>query len=412
MVSREIYLKKVRPFIGTDVIKVITGMRRSGKSVLLELIQAELRERHPDARIFSVNLDDDENKKFLEKGVLYEHASGLLREAGDEMVYLFFDEIHDVEEWETAVNSLRMRKNADIYITGSNSKLLSGELATYLTGRYVEIKMTPFSFAEFVEAAKPIFPDEDRSQLFNRYLVTGGIPFLAKVRYDEEASRAYLHDLYGAILLKDVVRRKQIRDVDLLDRIVRFVMTECGHTFSARRIVNFLKGERRETAVETVLNYLKACEEAFLIARVPRQDLVGKRILAVDEKYYVTDTGLRNTVVRGSLRRDIDQMLENVVYFEFLRRGYEVTIGRMREKEVDFVCDRGSERIYVQVAFTLGSEDTREREYGALEQIKTTDAKLLLTMDRLDMSDGAIRHLYIPDFLFSENASLGRKNTP
>ena len=411
MVNREIYLKKVRPFIGTDVIKVITGMRRSGKSVLLELIQAELRERHPGARIFSVNLDDDENKKFLEKGVLYEHASGLLREAGDEMVYLFFDEIHDVEEWETAVNSLRMKKNADIYITGSNSKLLSGELSTYLTGRYVEIKMTPFSFAEFVEAAKPIFPDEDRSQLFNRYLVTGGIPFLAKVRYDEEASRAYLHDLYGAILLKDVVRRKQIRDVDLLDRIVRFVMTECGHTFSARRIANFLKGERRETAVETVLNYLKACEEAFLIARVPRQDLVGKRILAVDEKYYVTDTGLRNTVVRGSLRRDIDQLLENVVYFEFLRRGYEVTIGRMREKEVDFVCDRGSERIYVQVAFTLGSEDTREREYGALEQIKTNDVKLLLTMDRLDMSDGAIRHLYIPDFLFSENTAAERLKT-
>ena len=299
-----------------------------------------------------------------------------------------------------------MRKNADIYITGSNSKLLSGELATYLTGRYVEIKMTPFSFAEFIEAAKPIFPEEDRSQLFNRYLATGGIPFLAKVHYDEEASRAYLHDLYGAILLKDVVRRKQIRDVDLLDRIVRFVMTECGHTLSARRIVNFLKGERRETSVETVLNYLTACEEAFLIARVPRQDLIGKRILSVDEKYYVTDTGLRNTVVRGNLRRDVDQLLENVVYFEFLRRGYDVTIGRVREKEVDFVCDRGNERLYVQVAFALGSEDTREREYRALEQIKTTDAKLLLTMDRLDMSDGTIRHCYIPDFLVS-NGSWG-----
>ena len=410
MVSRELYLRKVRPFIGTDVVKVITGMRRSGKSVLLELIQAELRQRNPKSRIFSVNLDDDENKRFLAKGVLYEHVNGLLQEAGDEMVYLFFDEIHDVEEWETAVNSLRMRKNADIYITGSNSKLLSGELATYLTGRYVEIKMTPFSFSEFLEAAQPVFPEEDRSQLFNRYLMTGGIPFLAKVRYDEEASRAYLHDLYGAILLKDVVRRKQIRDVDLLDRIVRFVMTECGHTFSARRIVNFLKGERRETSVETVLNYLAACEEAFLIARVPRQDLIGKRILAVDEKFYVTDTGLRNTVVRGSLRRDVDQLLENVVYFEFLRRGYEVTIGRTREKEVDFVCDRGSERLYVQVAFSLGSEETREREYGALEQIKTADAKLLLTMDRLDMSDGTIRHFYIPDFLLSNSPSLSRSS--
>lgn len=401
MISRELYLKKIRPFIGTDVIKVITGMRRSGKSVLLELIQAELRERNPAVRIFSVNLDDDENKHFLVKGVLYEHVNGLLKDAGDEMVYLFFDEIHDVEEWETAVNSLRIRKNADIYITGSNSKLLSGELATYLTGRYVEIKITPFSFAEFIEAVKPIFPEEDTSQLFNRYLVMGGIPFLPKVRYDNEASRAYLHDLYAAILLKDVVRRKQIRDVDLLDRIVRFVMTECGHTFSARRIVNFLKGELRETSVETVLNYLTACEEAFLIARVPRQDLIGKRILAVDEKFYVTDTGLRNTVVRGNLRRDVDQLLENIVYFEFLRRGYDVTIGRIREKEVDFVCDRGGERVYVQVAFALGSADTREREYGALEQIRTNDAKMLLTMDRLDMSDGTIRHFYIPDFLLA-----------
>ncbi|MBR4614179.1 MAG: ATP-binding protein, partial [Kiritimatiellae bacterium] len=208
-----------------------------------------------------MNLDDDENKHFLEKGVLYSHLNNLLKEAGDEMVYLFLDEIHDVEEWETAVNSLRMRKSADIYITGSNSKLLSGELATYLTGRYVEICMTPFSFAEFIEAAGPVFPGEDRAQLFNRYLMTGGVPFLAKLKYDQDACHAYLQDLYGAILLKDVVRRKQIRDVDLLDRIVRFAMAECGHAFSARRIVDFLKGERRDTSVETVLNYLSACEE-------------------------------------------------------------------------------------------------------------------------------------------------------
>ena len=399
MVKRDIYLDKVRPFIGTDVIKVITGMRRSGKSVLLELIQEELRSRNPSARIFSVNLDDDENSRFLEKGVLYNHVNALLNDAEDEMVYLFFDEIHDVEEWEKAVNSLRMRKNADIYITGSNSRLLSGELATYLTGRYVEIKMTPFSFAEFTEAARPLFPNEDATQLFNRYLMTGGVPFLAKIGYDPDASRAYLQDLYGAILLKDVVRRKQIRDVDLLDRIVRFVMTECGHTFSARRIVDFMKGERRETSVETVLNYLSACEEAFLIARVPRQDLIGKRILAVDEKFYVTDVGIRNTVVKGSLRRDIDQLLENIVYFEFMRRGYEVTIGRIKSREVDFVCDKGRERLYVQVAFTVGGEETRQREYGALEEVRSADGKLLLTMDRLDMSDGTIRHLYIPDFL-------------
>jgi len=401
MVRRTTYLDQISPFVGTDVIKVITGMRRSGKSVLLEQIQDLLKAQNPKARIVSVNLEDDENVRYREKGVLYGYLNSLLKEAGEEMVYLFLDEIHDVDGWETAVNSLRLRKNADLYITGSNSKLLSGELATYLTGRYVEIKMTPFSFREFVEAAQPVWPDEDRTQLFNRYLRSGGVPFLAKVGYDAAASRAYLEDLFGAILLKDVVRRKQIRDVDLLERIVRFVLSEVGHTFSARRIVNFLKGERRETSVETVLNYLAACEEAFLIARLPREDLIGKRILAVDEKFYVTDTGLRNEVVRGSLRRDVDQLLENVVYFEFLRRGYRVTIGRVREKEIDFVCSRSDGDVYVQVAYALGTQETREREFGALESLKTTSRKLILSMDRLDLSDGDIRHEYIPDFLFA-----------
>lgn len=399
MIKRELFLQKIRPFIATDVIKVITGVRRCGKSVLLEQIQEELRTRDLQARIVHLRLDDAENKRFLTKNVLYEHLHKILQDAGTEKVYLFLDEIHDVEDWETAVNSLRMRPNADIYITGSNSQLLSGELATYLTGRYVEIKMTPFSFAEFVTAAREFFPQEDIPQLFNRYLVGGGFPFLTQIGYDESAGRTYLQDLYGAILLKDIVRRKEIRDVDLLERIVRYVLTEVGHTFSARRIVNFLKSEQRTTSVETVLNYLTACEEAFLISRVKREDLLGKRILAVDEKFYVTDTGLRNTIVDGQLRRDVDQLLENVVYFEFLRRGYNINIGRIKNQEVDFIGVRGTERVLVQVAFTVGDAATREREYGALEAVNSNDRKLLLTLDRLDMSDGVIRHQYIPDFL-------------
>lgn len=403
MVQRSLYLKKMMPFVDTDVIKVITGIRRCGKSVLLEQIQQEILRQKPSARIVSINLEDDENKRFLEKGVLYSYLNQILEEAKQERVYMFLDEIHDVEDWETAVNSLRLRKNADIYITGSNSKLLSGELATHLTGRFVEIRMSPFSFQEFCEAARPAFPGEDNIQLFQRYLVSGGMPFLPKIGFDPDACKAYLQDLFASILLKDVVRRKQIRDVDLLERMVRFVLSEVGHPFSARSIVNFLKSERRETSVETVLNYLGACEEAFLIARVPRQDLIGKRILAVDEKFYVADTGLRHAVVRGNLRRDIDQLLENVVYYEFLRRGYEVTIGRIREKEIDFICDKGSIRFCVQVAYTVGGEDTRAREYGALETVKTTDRKLLLTMDRLDMSDGEIRQRYIPEFLLSQD---------
>lgn len=401
MINRDLYLNKIRSFIGTDIVKVITGMRRSGKSVLLELIQTQVLQRNPSARIVSINLEDYENKRFLAKGILHEYLNEILKDANNEMVYIFLDEIHDVEEWETTVNSIRMRKNADVYITGSNSKLLSGELATYLTGRYVEISITPFSFSEFCEALKDIFPKDDTTSLFNRYLTDGGLPFLTKINYDSQASKNYLQDLYNAILLKDVVRRKKIRDVDLLERIVRFVMTECGHTFSARKIVSFLKNEHRETSVETVLNYLSACEEAFLIARVPRQDLIGKRILSVDEKFYVADTGLRNSVVRGNLRRDIDRLLENVVYLEFLRRGYDVTIGQLREKEVDFVCEKGAERIYVQVSYMLASEETRKREYGALEALKTIDKRLLLTMDRIDMSEGSVIHHYIPDFLLA-----------
>ena len=402
MIQRTLFLNRIRPFVGTDVIKVITGMRRSGKSVFLDQIQTELRRSNPQARIFALRLDDDANRRFLSKGVLFEHVESLLREANGEMVHLFFDEIHDVEGWETAVNSLRMRPNANLYLTGSNSQLLSGELATYLTGRYVEISISPFSFTEFLEAAHPLFPSENTEQLFNRYLLTGGIPFLAKVGYDAEACRSYLQDLYNAILLKDVVRRKQIRDADLLDRVVRFAMTECGHTFSARSLVAFLKNEHRETSVETILNYLTACEEAFLITRVPHNDLVGKRILNVEEKYYVTDTGLRNTIVQGNLRRDIDRLLENVVYCELLRRGYQVSVGKMKKQEIDFVCDKGSQRLYVQVAFTVGSEETREREFSALETVKANGQKLLLTLDHLDFSDGAIRHQYLPDFLLNQ----------
>lgn len=399
MVKRDSFLKLVTPFIGTDVIKVITGLRRCGKSTFLEQIQEEIRARNPKAKIVSVNLEDVENSQYLAKGALYEKLNRVLADAGKAKVYLFLDEIHDVEDWETAVNSLRLRKNADIYITGSNSKMLSGELSTYLTGRYVEIRMTPLSFAEFKQLASTSFPGKDDAALFNQYLVSGGMPFLAKVGYDADACHAYLQDLYGAILLKDVVRRKEIRDVDLLDRIVKYVMAEVGHNFSARRIVNFLKSERRETSVETVLNYLNACEEAFIISRVPRQDLIGKRILSVDEKFYVADVGLRNTVVRGSLRRDVDQLLENVVYYDFIRRGYRVAIGRIKDKEVDFVCDKGPERLYVQVAYTVGGEETREREFGALEAVRDHARKLLLTMDSLDMSDGVVEHCLLPTFL-------------
>lgn len=403
MIDRLMILEKVRPFIGTDVIKVITGLRRSGKSVFLEQIISEIRRiKGESAEILSISLEDEENARFLKKGVLHEFIADKLKANSGKKVYVFLDEIHDVEDWETSVNSLRMRKNADIYITGSNSKLLSGELATYLTGRYVEIKVTPFSFAEFLESAQGMFPGLDREQLFYRYLDTGGFPFLARIGYDSAASKDYLKNLYGAILLKDVVRRKKIRDVDLLDRIVRFVMNETGHAFSARSVSDFFKNEKRIVAPETVLNYLAACEEAFLFSRVKRQDLVGRRILAVDEKYYVSDLGLRRAVVGGTVARDIDVSLENVVYVELVRRGYDVTVGRVRDKEVDFVCDRDGSRMFVQVSYLLADEEIKAREYGALDSLKARGDRLLLTMDRLDMSTETVAHRYIPDWLLGK----------
>ena len=400
MIDRIHFMQKVRPFIGTDVIKVITGMRRCGKSVFLSQIQSEIkRMRGKDAIFVSISLEDDENGRFLKKGVLYDHVNRLLKANPKKTVYVFLDEIHDVEEWERCVNSLRMRKNADIYITGSNSKLLSGELATYLTGRYVEIKMTPFSFSEFLAATDSSETKEDREKQFLRYLDFGGVPFLSHIGYAPDASKDYLKDLYGSILLKDVVRRKKIRDVDVLDRIVRYVMNETGHAFSARSISDFFKNEKRIVAPETVLNYISACEEAFLFSRVKRQDLIGKRILAVDEKYYVADLGLRRAVIGGKIAKDIDVALENIVYAELIRRGYDVTIGRVRNREIDFVCDRDGERSFIQVSYLLASEETKKREYGAFDLIKSRGRRILLTMDRLDMSTDEVEHHYIPDWL-------------
>lgn len=398
MVMRTDVINQVRPFIGTDVIKVITGVRRSGKSVLLsqikELIVSEI---DIGAPCFYLDLDDEANAEYLKPGALYTAMASELAKNNGRKTYFFLDEVHDSEGWEKAVNSIRMRQNADVYITGSNSKLLSGELATYLTGRYVEFSLMPFSYREFLEALNA--PNSEDA--FTKYLEFGGMPFLSEIGYRQEPARRYLKDLYGAILLKDVVRRKQVRDVDLLNRIVRYVMTETSHVFSARSIVDFLKNEHCVTAPATVLNYLKACEEAFLISRVEREDLIGKRILSVDKKYYVVDSGLRNANVAFNLARDIEKLLETVVHAEMKRRGYTLTIGRVKDKEVDFVCERNSSRVYLQVTYLMPTEETRDREFSALRLVPDQFEKIVLSMDRFDFSQGGIKHLYLPDFLLA-----------
>lgn len=396
MVIRRDFLKKIRPFVGLDVVKVATGIRRSGKSIFMqqvrEMISSEI---DPKGKFVCVNLEEEENSHFLAKGVLHDHV---LKEAGKNApskTYVFLDEVSEVEEWEKTVNSLRVKENIDLYITGSNSKLLAGELSTYLTGRYVEIRVTPFSFREFREAR----PQEDVAAAFDAYLEFGGMPFLSHIGYIPEPSRGYLVDLYASIMMKDIVRRHKIRDVDLLSRVIGYVMSETGHVFSAASILRYLKHEHRSASFDTVMNYLRFGEEAFLFSSAKREDLMGRRILAVDEKFYATDHAMRRAVTGGNVRRDIDRTLEAVVYREFLRRGYDVRIGRIKEKEVDFVCERGNERLYVQVAYLMESEETREREFSALMAVPDQYPKMVLTLDRIDFSSNGIKHRYLPDFL-------------
>ena len=403
MLVRSRYIEKIRPFVGLDVVKVITGIRRSGKSVLLQQIQDEIARNVDPAGVFvRINLEEEENSRFLSKGVVHAHVLKIAKESKGRKVYVFLDEVHDMEDWEITVNSLRAKKNVDVYISGSNSKLLSGELASCLTGRYVDIQVTPFSFAEFCEAYNADGKKGD-DDVFRKYLALGGMPFITNLAFREDIAGSYLEDVFSSILLKDVARRGKIRDVDLLGRIVRYVMTEAGHTFSAASIVRYLKKENRPCTVDTVLNYLDLCEQAFLFARVKREDLIGRRILAVDEKFYVTDHGMRRFLVGGDAMRDIDQVLENLVYFELVRRGWHVTIGKIRSDEVDFVAERNGEINYYQVAYLMPSKETRNREFGALLEIPDNHPKFVLSMDPVDMSSDGITHLNVPDFLMQES---------
>ena len=401
MVKRELYMSRIRPFIGSELIKVMTGIRRSGKSVMLELIRQELTEAGIDTKQFiSINFEDMRYAHLQTAGALHEE---IVRRAGEigGRVYLFFDEIQEVADWEKCVNSLRVALDCDIYLTGSNARLLSGELATYLGGRYVEFVIYPFSFAEFLELYRPVAPEETTAACFRKYLLAGGMPYLANIRYEDGPARQYLHDLFNSVQLKDVVGRNKIRDVDLLERIVAYVMANVGNTFSASSLSKFFKKEQRTVAPETILNYLKYCCDAYLFYQVKREDLQGKQLLASNEKYYIADHGIREAVFGGN-SRDVNLILENIVYLELLRRGYEVTVGRNGEREIDFVGRRRGEKLYIQVAYLLASEETVLREFGAYDGIRDNFPKYVVSMDELDMSRDGIKHRNLRDFLLEK----------
>ena len=402
MIKRESYMARIRPFIDGDLIKVLTGIRRSGKSVMLELIKDELRARGvTEEQLVAFNFEDMRNAQLCTAETLHDE---LVRRAASikGKIYFFFDEIQEVERWERCVNSLRVEMDCDIYITGSNAKLLSGELATYLAGRYVEFIIYPFSFSEFLALYHSVEPDADTRTCFDRYLTFGGMPYLANLRFDETACRQYLRDLFNSVELKDIVKRNNVRDVDMLERIIAYVTANIGTTFSSTAISKYLKNEGRRVSPETVLNYLKACSDAFLFYQVRRQDLQGKKILTVNEKYYVADHGIREAVIGGNMR-DINLVLENIVFMEALRRGYSVTVGKVGEREIDFVCERHGEKCYIQVTYLLAAEETVQREFGVYEHVQDNFPKYVVSLDEFDMSRNGVRHYNIRDFLLAEN---------
>ena len=404
MIKRELYMSRIRPFIGGELIKVVTGIRRSGKSVMLELVKQELLESGVGAEHFiSINFEDMRNAHLCNAQSLHKEVLRLSSTVQGK-VFLFFDEIQEVANWEKCINSLRVALDCDIYITGSNAKLLSGELATYLGGRYVEFVIYPFSFSEFLELYLPIFPQSSIQQCFQKYLVTGGMPYLSNLQYADEPSHQYLTDLFNSVMLKDIVKRNKVRDVDLLERILAFVTANVGTTFSATSLSKFLKSEHRTVAPETILNYIKYCCDAYLFYQVKRQDLQGKQLLATNEKYYIADHGIREAVFGGNMR-DINLILENIVFMELLRRGYSVTVGKTGNKEVDFVCDKRGERIYIQVAYLLASEETIHREFDVYDSIRDHYPKYVVSLDEFDMSRNGIRHRNIRDFLLADSWS-------
>jgi ATPase len=402
MTKRELYIEKIKPFIDKDIIKVLTGIRRSGKSVMLKLIMEELKQNKIDEKQFiNINFENLINRELTTADKLHEY---ILKKASEikKKCYIFLDEIQEVKDWEKCINSLRVNEeyDFDIYITGSNAKLLSGELSTYLAGRYVEFVIYPFSFKEFLETLKSIQQDVSTREAFQKYVKFGGMPFLYNLAFEEEASLQYLKDIYSSIILKDITQRNKIRDTDLLERVISYLIMNVGNNFSATSISKFFKSENRKVSVETILNYIKAAEESFLIYRVSRDDLIGKKVLNVNEKYYIADHGMREAIL-GSNQRDINQIFENIIYLELLRKGYNVRVGKVDNLEVDFVCTKGNEKIYVQVAYLLASSETIEREFTSLEKIGDNYPKYIISMDEFDMSRNGIKHINIIEFLIS-----------
>lgn len=399
MIIREAYISQIVPLIDKNLIKVLTGVRRSGKTVLLSQIQDYLlKNGRSKSQIINISLESKKNKKFKDGDVLYEYLISACEKLNAK-AYIFLDEIQVVSGWEEVVSSLLVDIDCDVYITGSNSKLLSGELATLIAGRYIQIHVYPFTLSEAKQMLEQNSKFKSDEVLFQDYLKYGGLPM--RFSLEEISLEAYLSDTYDAIVVKDIIQRNNIKDTNLLNMILAFLMDNIANPFSARSIVAALKQEGINTTVETVIAYIDYIKKAMVVYSAQRYDIKGKKLLTTNEKYYTVDLGLRNCV-KASSEIDYNKLYENIVYLELLYRGYDVKVGKTDDYEIDFVAYKGSDTLYVQVCYLLASTETVEREFGNLERIKDNYPKYVISGDLPDFSRNGIKHYNIIKFLLNE----------
>lgn len=400
MIKRKFYLEKIVKLIDTEDIKVITGVRRCGKTVLLKQIIDELENRGiASENIIYMSFESSKYKNIRNDNDLDEFIFSKTNNLNGK-IYLLFDEIQKVKNWEVSLNSYRVDLECDIYIIGSNSQLLSGELATLISGRYISINMLPFSFKELIQYYDEMHENIDEIKLFEQYLSYGGFPGL--LNYENEEKEKYLYDLYSTIVLNDILYKNKVKDLDLLERLMEFMISNIGQLFSANSISKYIKNENRKTTPHTIINYMGYARNAFIFYQIKRENIKQKRKLLISDKYYLVDSGFY-FIFNGSTQRNWGQLLENIVFLELIRQGYSITIGKIQDLEVDFVCRKANQIKYIQVSQSILDENTRKREFKSLEKISDSYPKYVISMDSFDFSANGIIHLNIIDFLKSEN---------
>ena len=400
MIKREAYLNEIKRLINKEPIKVITGVRRSGKTYLLKSIHEELKNQEiKEENIIFISFESMKYNK-IEDFKQLDDLIIKLTEKLEGKIYFLFDEIQNVKNWEKSINSYRVDFDCDIYITGSNSELLSGEMATLISGRYYQISIYPFSFSEFIQYKKEEEKIEinNLEELFDEYIKYGGMPPIQQI--DNEYKYSYLKDIFSTILLEDIIKRHNIRNTDMLNRVINYIIMNFTKNFSATSIAKYMKHDKRKVSTDTILNYILYSINACFIHQVKREDIKGKKVLLNNEKYFLADHGFYQE--KYSDIENMGSILENIVYLELLRRGYEIKIGMVNGKEIDFVCRKNKKKIYIQVTYLLSSDETIDREFQELLKINDNYDKYVLSMDKFDFSNKGIKHKNIIDFLTAD----------